>query len=128
MPSIQITITDSSVDYVGGVPVRSIGLLASNQSEEVPSAKIFVLRKIGDTEAEYVTIATVADFSNIPDDIADATDLQPYFRSEEMIWSTDYPDEGDAFLVNIKRRIQSMISQLALLDAEAVGTTITFTA
>lgn len=126
-PTLTLTINDSTVSNVGGVPVRTIELQVSGAANGLPTNDLFVIRKVSGND-EFVTVASVADLTNFPDNANDATAEQPYYRTSTVTMSTDFPHIADEFLTNIQRRLKALVDALDQLDENQTNTSYTITA
>ncbi|GIW89570.1 MAG: hypothetical protein KatS3mg109_0002 [Pirellulaceae bacterium] len=123
-PSIKLTVVENKIENVGGVPV-GILVLQYTDPIDVPDASWFIVRR-HQGEVELVTVASLADFDNIPTS-EPATGDYPYWRTDSVVIKTDYPDTMAEILGNVRRRTQAVIDGFkALTGLPASGTVESF--
>lgn len=109
---------------IGGIPVGIMTLQYENPVD-VPDAKWFIVKE-QDGSTVPVTVASVADFSNIPTTKPSAGEL-PYWRTDCVVYKSDFPEVLPEILENVKRRTQAVIDAFKALGNSIVsGTTIHF--
>ena len=125
MPArITLEILENSVENVNGVPAAKL-VLRTSTPVDVPDSSWFVVRRDSGVDS-LVCVASVADFTNLP--IIAPQDANPlrYWRTNEITYYTDIPDNLVEMIDNTKRRIQAAIDAFNAIAACPPTQTIIF--
>lgn len=124
-PSITLVIVSQTIENVDGVPYAELTMRTQNPVD-VPDDKWFVVERLADGSDSLVCVASVADFTNLPDVAPDEMTVIRYWRTNEITYRTDFPEYLQEALDNTNRRIRAAIEAFKQIAANPGGTTTVF--